>query len=173
MLSLQSSRATPTPTCEPPHDKALLAGTRKRRRTAAKADGHAAGEPHVDAPVAGPSRPLKRVKLDDTEPPAVPEPHAARTCNMDGGCAYELTFDEKAAWAHLNAHESLVKKRFMCTYPGCPNNEGKGYANKCNRNKHVMNNHWGFRFPCPVDGCNKWYGREDEVTRHRHAVHGM
>ncbi|KAH9896609.1 hypothetical protein C8Q73DRAFT_601356, partial [Cubamyces lactineus] len=51
---------------------------------------------------------------------------------------------------------------FRCTVPGCD----KQYATKCSRNKHIFDHHWGYRFPCDVQGCTKVYGREDELARH-------
>ncbi|KAI0330122.1 hypothetical protein GY45DRAFT_1219711, partial [Cubamyces sp. BRFM 1775] len=53
---------------------------------------------------------------------------------------------------------------FRCTFPGCP--ETRQYAQKCNRNRHIKNHHWQFRYPCDHPGCTKHYGREDEVIRH-------
>ncbi|KAI0658930.1 hypothetical protein C8Q70DRAFT_898356, partial [Cubamyces menziesii] len=54
---------------------------------------------------------------------------------------------------------------FRCTYPGCDKSEVQ-YSTKCNRNKHIFEHHWNYRFPCDVPGCTKDFGREDEIPRH-------
>ncbi|KAI9069614.1 hypothetical protein FKP32DRAFT_1671221 [Trametes sanguinea] len=130
-----------------------------------------------DVPVAGPSRLPKRSKREPTPPPssydvpAAPVAPEPRRCGMNNGCDYILTGDRLLDQAHLNRHgkATVGAQGFRCTYLGCTSTIE--YTAKCSRNKHVKKEHWRETFACDVPGCDKRYGREDQVANHKRRVH--
>ncbi|KAH9896611.1 hypothetical protein C8Q73DRAFT_416948 [Cubamyces lactineus] len=94
--------------------------------------------------------------------------------NTDGTrCHHRLSPSKSVNQKHANTHKRAGANDpgFRCTFLGC--NSTVQYATKCSRNKHIFDHHWGYRFPCDVQGCTKVYGREDELARHKRSKHGQ
>ncbi|KAJ8481349.1 hypothetical protein ONZ51_g6068 [Trametes cubensis] len=108
--------------------------------------------------------------------PTPPVEHIGLVCgllNEDGTrCYHPLTMVMSQDKDHVNSHKraSPEDRGFRCTYPGCDKSEVQ-YSTKCNRNKHIFEHHWNYRFPCDVPGCTKDFGREDEIPRHKRTAH--
>ncbi|KAJ8481347.1 hypothetical protein ONZ51_g6067 [Trametes cubensis] len=119
-----------------------------------------------------PSRPLTPTPTPATS--AQPSGPVCNLLNEDGTrCYHPLTMVMSQDKDHANSHTraSPEDRGFRCTYPGCDKSEVQ-YSTKCNRNKHIFEHHWKYRFPCDVPGCTKDFGREDEIPRHKRTAHG-
>ena len=104
--------------------------------------------------------------------PVLPLGRICKLLKKDGTrCYHRLTSSKSVNQKHANTHPRVSKNEpgFRCTFLGCRSTVQ--YGTKHSRNKHILEHHWGHRFPCDVPGCDKVFGREDEVPRHKRTAH--
>ncbi|KAJ8475365.1 hypothetical protein ONZ51_g6601 [Trametes cubensis] len=133
-----------------------------------------------DVAALSPALPLYTVMDSRSPSPQPPVETAAQPevagpiCNLlteiHDRCQYLLTYVRSVDQGHLKAHgkASLEDTGYRCTYPQCSH----VYKKKGDRNKHILDKHWNYRFACDVAGCIHEYGRADELTRHKKSAHG-